>query len=92
MESLKWSSFKQQLQANPELILQFQYAENKRVDAAYHITKIKQAPITSVDCGGVMNAWTEIIVQLWEPENEQQESGLSSLHPFQAGLSAVSCI
>ncbi len=70
-EAMNWQSFKEQLQQNPKLILQFQYAENKLVDAAYHITEIKQASITSVDCGGVMNAWTEVIVQLWEPENEQ---------------------
>ncbi|MFA6086564.1 DUF6428 family protein [Mucilaginibacter sp.] len=76
MESLKWSSFKQQLQANPHLILQFQYAENQWVDAAYHITEIKQAPITSVDCGGVMNAWTEIIVQLWVPDGDQQDRAM----------------
>jgi uncharacterized protein YbjQ (UPF0145 family) len=76
MEYLKWSAFKQQLQASPELILQFQYAENQWVDAAYHITEIKQAPITSVDCGGVMNAWTEIIIQLWEPQGQQQERAM----------------
>ena len=76
MENLKWSSFKQQLQASPELILQFQYAENLWVDASYHITEIKQAPITSVDCGGVKNAWTEIIVQLWEPQGQQQERAM----------------
>ena len=76
MENIKWSSFKQQLQANAELILQFQYAENQWIDTAYHITEIKQATITSVDCGGVMNAWTEIIIQLWEPENEQQERAM----------------
>ena len=76
MENLKWSSFKQQLQANTDRILQFKYAENQWVDAAYHITEIKQAPITSVDCGGVMNAWTEIIVQLWEPQGQQQERAM----------------
>ncbi len=76
METLKWQSFKEQLQANPDLTLQFQYAEDQWVDAAYHITEIKQAPITSVDCGGVMNAWTEIIVQLWEPLNEQQDRAM----------------
>jgi len=72
MKTLKWQSFKEQLLAHPDLTLQFQYAEDKWVDAAYHITEIKQAPITSVDCGGVMNAWTEVIVQLWVPEEEQQ--------------------
>ncbi|RBQ07635.1 DUF6428 family protein [Pedobacter miscanthi] len=70
--SIEWSSFKAELQQHPELILQFQYARNKWVKANYHITEIKQAPITSVDCGGVMNAWTEIIVQLWEPTEEEE--------------------
>jgi uncharacterized protein YbjQ (UPF0145 family) len=46
------------------------------VDAAYHITEIKQAPITSVDCGGVMNKWTEVIVQLWEPQGEDQDRAM----------------
>jgi hypothetical protein len=72
ISSTEWSSFKAQLQQHPELVLQFQYASNKWVNANYHITEIKQAPIVSVDCGGVMNAWTEIIVQLWEP-TEQEE-------------------
>lgn len=71
-ETINWKTFKEKLMQNPELDLQFQYAENKRVDASYHITEIKQAPITSVDCGGVLNKWTEIIVQVWEPENQQQ--------------------
>ncbi|MFD2581690.1 DUF6428 family protein [Pedobacter vanadiisoli] len=70
--SIDWSSFKTELQQRPELLLQFQYATDKWVNANYHITEIKQAPITSVDCGGVMNAWTEIIVQLWEPAQEEE--------------------
>jgi hypothetical protein len=68
----EWSSFKAELQQHPELVLQFQYTPDRWVNANYHITEIKQAPIVSVDCGGVMNAWTEIIVQLWEP-TEQEE-------------------
>lgn len=62
LNTMTWESFKNQLLQNPELDLQFQYAENKWVDAGYHITEIKQAPIVSVDCGGVMNRWTEVIV------------------------------
>ncbi len=58
---------------NTERHLQFQYAADKLVDASYHITEIKQAPIVSVDCGGVMNTWTEIIVQLWEPEHRDSD-------------------
>jgi hypothetical protein len=73
IETITWKTFKDTLLQHPDLTLQFQYAENQWVNAAYHITEIKQAPITSVDCGGVMNAWTEVIVQLWEPEGQQQD-------------------
>ncbi|WP_461453581.1 DUF6428 family protein [Mucilaginibacter sp.] len=66
-QTITWQLFKEALTQNDELNLQFKYAENKFVDASYHITEIKQAPITSVDCGGVLNTWIEIIVQLWEP-------------------------
>ncbi|SEP25396.1 DUF6428 family protein [Mucilaginibacter sp. OK283] len=75
-EAITWKTFKDTLEQHPGLTLQFQYAENQWVDAAYHITEIKQAPITSVDCGGVMNSWTEIIVQLWEPEGRQQDKAM----------------
>ena len=56
LEAINWKTFKETLEKHPDLILQFQYAENKWVDASYHITEIKQAPIVSVDCGGVMKA------------------------------------
>jgi len=76
VETMNWKTFKNKLLQYPELELQFQYAEGKLVDAAYHITEIKQAPITSVDCGGVLNNWTEIIVQLWVPDNGEQERSM----------------
>jgi hypothetical protein len=76
-EAINWKTFKDTLLKHPELDLQFQYAEGKLVDTGYHITEIKQAPITSVDCGGVMNNWTEIIVQLWVPETSRQERSMT---------------
>ncbi|HWW39737.1 DUF6428 family protein, partial [Pedobacter sp.] len=76
LEAINWKTFKETLEQHPDLTLQFQYAEDKWVDASYHITEIKQAPIVSVDCGGVMNSWTEIIVQLWEPEGEEQDRAM----------------
>jgi hypothetical protein len=75
-ESINWQTFKETLTQHPELTLQFQYATDQWVDAAYHITEIKQATIVSVDCGGVMNSWTEVIVQLWEPQDEQQNRAM----------------
>jgi ribosomal protein L11 methylase PrmA len=71
-KNMNWKTFKEALIANPDLDLQFQYATNRRVDASYHITEIKQAPIVAVDCGGVMSSWTEVIVQLWEPTHQKQ--------------------
>jgi hypothetical protein len=76
MESIEltnWQTFKATLEQHPHLTLQFQYAEGKWVDASYHITEIKQAPIVSVDCGGKINTWTEVIVQLWEPLVQESE-------------------
>ncbi|HJP64659.1 MAG TPA: DUF6428 family protein [Mucilaginibacter sp.] len=71
-DQVKWSEFKEIMLQNTGLDLQFQYADERKVAASYHITEIKQAPVTSVDCGGVMNAWTEIIVQLYEPKGGTQ--------------------
>ncbi len=73
---MTWGHFKAQLQANPELHLQFQYDEDKFVETSFHITEIKLTPITSVDCGGVMNKWTEVIMQLWEPSEKQTERSM----------------
>ncbi|NIJ55518.1 DUF6428 family protein [Dyadobacter arcticus] len=67
LHPMTWGEFKGTLEQNPDLHLQFQYEGDKFVDSSFHITEIKQAPIVSVDCGGQMNSWTEVIVQLWEP-------------------------
>jgi hypothetical protein len=73
---MTWGEFKSNLEQNSDLHLQFQYEEGRFVDSSYHITEIKQAPIVSVDCGGVMNSWTEIIVQLWEPSVKEVDRSM----------------
>ena len=75
-DPINWQSFKNTLVQNPDRYLQFEYADGQFVDASFHITEIKQAPITSVDCGGKMNAWTEIIVQLWEPSEHKADRSM----------------
>lgn len=75
---MNWQSFKDSLAENPEAPLQFEYASEQYVSPAYHITEIKQAQITSVDCGGQINAWTEVVVQLWVPEGKAEEAPMSS--------------
>ena len=83
-----WQTFKSSLTQNPDLKLQFQYAADKWVDASYHITEIKQAPIVSVDCGGVMNTWTEIIIQLWEPSVKDSHEAM----PVSKALSIIALV
>ncbi|MCF2490740.1 DUF6428 family protein [Dyadobacter sp. CY347] len=75
---MTWGDFKNTLKQNPDLHLQFQFEEGKFVDSSYHITEIKQAPIVSVDCGGVMNSWTEVIVQLWEPSEQEVDRSMKT--------------
>ena len=74
--AMSWSAFKAELTRYRNLDLQFQYSEKEWVKPSYHITEIKQAPITSVDCGGKVNRWTEIIVQLWEPEDSRPDRAM----------------
>jgi hypothetical protein len=71
-----WQAFKNALEENPDLHLQFEYEAGKFVDRSFHITEIKQALIVSVDCGGVMNSWTEVIVQLWEPPVKEADRSM----------------
>ncbi|HYH55578.1 MAG TPA: DUF6428 family protein [Anseongella sp.] len=78
VQAISWQAFKEKLQQHADQTLQFQYGEGKWVDASYHITEVKQAPIVSVDCGGVMNFWTEVIVQLWEPGAKQTERAMKA--------------
>jgi hypothetical protein len=75
-EPMTWQAFKNTLVQNPDKFLQFQYAEGGFVHPSFHITEIKQAPIVSVDCGGQMNSWTEVIVQLWEPDVQEADRSM----------------
>lgn len=73
---MNWNTFKTQLAQYLGHHLQFEFAANEKVHPSFHITEIKQANITSVDCGGKRNVWTEIIVQLWEPTLQDTERSM----------------
>ncbi len=73
---MKWQEFKSQLEENPNLHLQFQYSGNDWVRPSYHITEIKQANISSVDCGGNLDVWNEIILQVLEPKENDAENSM----------------
>ena len=74
---MNWTNFKSQLAQFPEHHLQFEIAKNTFVNTSFHITEIKQATISSVDCGGKLNSWNEIIVQLWEPQQLEDKRSMT---------------
>jgi len=46
-------------------------SDGATIHAGYHLTELKAASFDTVDCGAQKNRWTETIVQLWVPEDEE---------------------
>lgn len=63
-------TFLNNLSANQNKELIFEYASGEFVGANYHITEVKNTTYDTVDCGGSTNYWQETIVQLWENPKE----------------------
>jgi Family of unknown function (DUF6428) len=49
-----------------------------RVPAGYHVTEVKAVSYQTMDCGGKSDAWTETIVQLWNPEKDDKREFMSA--------------
>ena len=63
---MKLEEFIGRLDGKEGLDLEFTVS-GRRISGSYHITEIKSARIESVDCGGTLNRWTEVVFQLLEP-------------------------
>jgi len=61
------------LRAGPNNQLIFIDANGHAVHDGYHLTELKAASFDTVDCGGQTNSWRETILQLWVPENPDDE-------------------
>ncbi|TGM05429.1 hypothetical protein EHQ79_05380 [Leptospira jelokensis] len=70
MESLTWIKFKQQMELYPDLELKFIYHNDQTIFPNFHITEFKLATIEAVDCGGNLDSWKEIILQVLEPKDK----------------------
>lgn len=51
------------------LPLVFHYA-GRAIAAGYHVTEVKAASLSSLDCGANPEAWSETIIQLWDVERD----------------------
>jgi hypothetical protein len=77
MKSIPWMEFKKQLELYPELQLKFVYNNDQTIFPNYHITEFKLATIEAVDCGGNLDTWKEIILQVLEPKVNTETEAMS---------------
>lgn len=55
--------------------------DGRRIQAGYHVTEIKSASFSSLDCGARPQQWHETIVQLWDVQDDA-ERGHMPLRKF----------
>lgn len=55
----------------PDAPLVFSYDGNP-VRAGYHVTEVKAAQFSALDCGANREAWEEIFVQLWDIDEDNR--------------------
>lgn len=70
---MKTKEFIDILRASPDKKLIFANANGDGIHRGYHLTEIKAAVFDTVDCGGQKNRWNETILQLWVPEEAEEE-------------------
>ncbi len=69
-ESMNIQDIAQQLSDNPELPVKF-YVDGAAIKRGYHVTEVKNAAVTSIDCGqnSSVEQWNELIIQLLDGSN-----------------------
>ena len=71
--NMKTRKFIEILRGSPDKQLLFLNAKGDVVHSGYHLTEIKAAAYDTVDCGGQGNRWNETILQLWVPEEADDD-------------------
>ncbi|MGL4528702.1 MAG: DUF6428 family protein, partial [Aestuariivirga sp.] len=59
------SKLRAALQPHAELPLVFIY-DDRRIAPGYHVTEVKVARLSSLDCGANPESWSETVIQLWD--------------------------
>ena len=61
------------LRRSPDKHLVFVNEDGTAIHSGYHLTELKAGSFDTVDCGGQKNRWNETIVQLWVPQEADDE-------------------
>ncbi len=69
-----FTEFIKLLESNQGKDVVFLDALGQVIPRVYHLTEIKNCQIESVDCGGMANRWTEVLLQLWVPRDKNPEN------------------
>jgi uncharacterized protein DUF6428 len=78
---MKTSEFIKALRASPDKPLVFVNEEGTSIHGGYHLTEVKAAEFSTVDCGAQKNRWNETIIQLWVPDGEESDEFMPA-HKF----------
>lgn len=70
---MKTQDFIGLLRKSPKKELVFVNPEGVSIHTGYHLTELKAASFDTVDCGGQKNQWPETIVQLWVPQDADED-------------------
>jgi hypothetical protein len=75
---MKTREFIEQLRGSRSKQILFVDENDTTIHRGYHLTELKAATFDTVDCGGQKNRWHETIVQLWVPENEENDEFMTA--------------
>jgi hypothetical protein len=75
---MKTEQFIDTLEQHSDATLHFSFEGGKQVRADYHITEFKNVATNSVDCGGKVNSWKSLVIQLWEPPITGSEAQMTA--------------
>ena len=70
---MKTHEFISLLRHSPTKQLVFVNEEGSSIHSGYHLTELKAASFDTIDCGGQKNQWRETIVQLWVPNESDDD-------------------
>src|SRR5213083_2021957 len=75
---MRTQDFISRLREAPARRLVFTYPNGATIHGGYHLTELKAASFDTVDCGAQKNQWNETIVQLWVPEEQENEEFMTA--------------
>jgi hypothetical protein len=75
---MKTAAFFQRIDGCPGRLVYFRNPHGNLVHPSYHVSEVKSASWQTVDCGGMVHAWNETVLQLWISGNPGSERAMTA--------------